>query len=559
VKIGRNDPCPWGSGKKYKKCHEDSDRASERLRRAARSGVNIDLVAARLGQVADEMEGFAAAVESPADELRSRLLDQIGAGLDGQAAAEALDGYLAEVEAEIRTRIEAHSVIYWLHLTRRLPPDPIGDSSEWTVILYRRILDLAVLKFARSEVDDPDLVKVDVGGATRVVPRELSDSDVVGVHVIEYLAYEYNAAATAFRRVGKGATLRVADGDFHTPAAEEAEELMQMLDRRVAEFGSLSGGFGAIVDVDLSEDKEDPHEVVMAVRTNAERHPPDSLEKVSGMQVPGPTNFVPEFFGIGELREALLPFDSEIAGAFGARLDTLLAAIWGTSMHLLRVLREAPESTLQIFRTGYLLISGEYWKDFESEIAGFTGTWWKRHLEQDLKEDEAMALAGEALGALTCSAPDREAISLWDRLPHRLFVVGEDFTLIDYSAYTTLIAGLFREVGYVGGALGNIRGDSFEEAVATRMEKAGLQPWQRGKLTGPDGSKRDLDTSFVAGDTLFLIESKALSQKERVGRGDYAALQDRRKTLEGYLGQVESLAAFLSENPRVATTIYRRR
>jgi hypothetical protein len=91
------------------------------------------------------------------------------------------------------------------------------------------------------------------------------------------------------------------------------------------------------------------------------------------------------------------------------------------------------------------------------------------------------------------------------------------------------------------------------------MEKAGLQPWQRGKLTGPDGSKRDLDTSFVAGDTLFLIESKALSQKERVGRGDYAALQDRRKTLEGYLGQVESLAAFLSENPRVATTIYRRR
>ena len=28
--IGRNDPCHCGSGKKYKKCHEDKDQAAER-------------------------------------------------------------------------------------------------------------------------------------------------------------------------------------------------------------------------------------------------------------------------------------------------------------------------------------------------------------------------------------------------------------------------------------------------------------------------------------------------------------------------------------------------
>ena len=27
--IGRNDPCHCGSGKKYKKCHEDKDAAAE--------------------------------------------------------------------------------------------------------------------------------------------------------------------------------------------------------------------------------------------------------------------------------------------------------------------------------------------------------------------------------------------------------------------------------------------------------------------------------------------------------------------------------------------------
>jgi hypothetical protein len=36
MKIGRNDPCPCGSGKKYKKCHLDEDEA--RARAAERPG-----------------------------------------------------------------------------------------------------------------------------------------------------------------------------------------------------------------------------------------------------------------------------------------------------------------------------------------------------------------------------------------------------------------------------------------------------------------------------------------------------------------------------------------
>ena len=34
MKIGRNDPCPCGSGKKYKKCCMDKDQAAERARPA---------------------------------------------------------------------------------------------------------------------------------------------------------------------------------------------------------------------------------------------------------------------------------------------------------------------------------------------------------------------------------------------------------------------------------------------------------------------------------------------------------------------------------------------
>jgi preprotein translocase subunit SecA len=28
-RVGRNDPCPCGSGKKYKKCHMQSDEGAE--------------------------------------------------------------------------------------------------------------------------------------------------------------------------------------------------------------------------------------------------------------------------------------------------------------------------------------------------------------------------------------------------------------------------------------------------------------------------------------------------------------------------------------------------
>ena len=35
MKIGRNDPCHCGSGKKYKKCHEVADAAKESAELAA--------------------------------------------------------------------------------------------------------------------------------------------------------------------------------------------------------------------------------------------------------------------------------------------------------------------------------------------------------------------------------------------------------------------------------------------------------------------------------------------------------------------------------------------
>ena len=41
VKIGRNDPCPCGSGKKYKKCCQAQDEATDTRIRGEQSAVQI--------------------------------------------------------------------------------------------------------------------------------------------------------------------------------------------------------------------------------------------------------------------------------------------------------------------------------------------------------------------------------------------------------------------------------------------------------------------------------------------------------------------------------------
>ncbi|HKN47698.1 MAG TPA: SEC-C metal-binding domain-containing protein, partial [Candidatus Polarisedimenticolia bacterium] len=41
ARVGRNDPCPCGSGKKYKKCHGAEEGTGTPARPAARHGVRV--------------------------------------------------------------------------------------------------------------------------------------------------------------------------------------------------------------------------------------------------------------------------------------------------------------------------------------------------------------------------------------------------------------------------------------------------------------------------------------------------------------------------------------
>jgi tetratricopeptide (TPR) repeat protein len=86
-KAGRNDPCPCGSGKKYKKCclpmHEADERQraaeqnAERDRRAAAHLASLrEARAAMLADVADDADELDAASNAAVDLVRAGKLDE---------------------------------------------------------------------------------------------------------------------------------------------------------------------------------------------------------------------------------------------------------------------------------------------------------------------------------------------------------------------------------------------------------------------------------------------------------------------------------------------------
>jgi hypothetical protein len=149
--------------------------------------------------------------------------------------------------------------------------------------------------------------------------------------------------------------------------------------------------------------------------------------------------------------------------------------------------------------------------------------------------------------AVTYHHADYQTISLWDRQPFKIILNDGVFTIWDIGAIPSYLKALASQVGFLDGDTANHKSVAFEDqvkALIARCDK--LTAWNSGILRAYDDSKRELDASFIVGDTLYVVECKAFSANPRIDRGDFAALNGRWKTLKRYLEQARSLAEFLT-------------
>lgn len=512
----------------------------------------LDQTAVALGEVVNSAYNFERRRVQPAVRLRKHFAERIGAGLAGREAAEAIEAYMGEVEAEMAARIARHSLFWWMYVSRRLPPDAVDEASLWTVGLYRRVLTLAILKYADAQPRGIEFKVIQVGGSNALVPLTFREPDGMDVFVLEYLASEYAAAAAAYRRVCKGATLSAPHDDyFDTPADEQSQELMTLLDERVSRYGSLTGPYGAAIVEDVDADATEAPLFLLQVMPNLARQDSEPLRRMFKVNFPGPSNFVPGWIDVEGFRRILVLFDAEIAQVTGVGADTIMATLWAMTMQLMGSLRRVPHVAAQVFRTGYMPIrTGEKFEEYVEDLAPWVRYWWENVRDEQITADSALQIARAGLQALTYDDQTRHDISLWDRIPARVVIPAGDAMLVDFTEVGVNLRDLFRAVGFLDGSPANVKAKNFEAEVVRRGREAGLVMWEHDKeLIAPDGSKRDVDASFVIGQRLYVIECKAFSQHPRVDRGEYAALMTRGDTLDRYLTQAETLAQFVRDNP----------
>lgn len=511
------------------------------------SGVVVrDLITERIEAIEAASPDWAEQVMAPARAQRNALLESIGEGLEGRDAAEALGAYVEALEGEMKVLLRRRGRLFWLQIMRRRPPEPIGDSSPWTTGLYRRMMVLAALKHGADPRADEQVVIAGTEQAPTVsAPSALTEEDVVSAAAVEYLAYEMNAAAAAFRRVCKSSRLVVVDDDFRAVADAGLNDLIALHDRRVSMYGSLTGPHGAAVDT-RGTDQGDPSYLI-ALQSNVSRESASNFQLAMGVRPEDAPNYIPVPVSVAAARDVLVRFDDALKAAFGISADELLAPLWGVSMVIVNAFSKEPQLGPQLFRTGYFGFSkGERKRDTAQNAAKWVRHWWAEKRGESLTHEEATDIGLRCFDALTWTDADRSSIDLWGRLPLRLLIDVGDMLLFDLDALAEVVGDIFRTVGAIDGDPDDVKGRGFEEELIRRAADAGHATWHTGSVTNSAGAKREIDASFVIGDTLYLVEAKASFQNLRIDKGDFAALKGRWEKLhDRYLNQARGLKEFI--------------
>jgi hypothetical protein len=491
-----------------------------------------------------------------ADELEREVVARIGKGLDGPEALSVLREHMDVVESRMTTILATHSRLFWLHLSRRVPPKPLYEATAWTTSLYRLVFALALMKHALpyGEVDDMDI------SSGTLQPRTLTHEDHVAIYQVEQLAIEFNFAAASYRRVAKGAALRQLEPrGFGADADDELESLIASIDGRVGRFTEILSPFGSTADVDLDGPTNGgAYDSILTAQLNVIQAPwPEELLNNFGMSskddpLSGTPNYLLGWIDLPELRPVMRAFEEQIRDLTALTVDELLAFLWALGWRHYLAMTKEPFAAYQFMQRGYwLTTAGDRFENTVEDTAGIAQIWWKNVIREDLSDDRAVDLVRRGYEALTYSDEELRGIDLWSKAPRKPILREGEFIVWDYSAFAHYFRSLFEQIGSLTGEVGNVKGENFEDEVAAAVAKhAELSLWAvRRKLKTADGVSREVDVSFIAGDTLYLAECKAVSAHPRVDRSEPDVLARRWEKMVEYLGQADSLRQFLIDNP----------
>jgi len=599
-KIGRNDPCPCGSGKKYKKCcllKEDIGESIPKFILADAASLRMNYLLSKI-----DRSKFMRAYKGPAVAIEKSVVATIPYSPSKNESEQALLLWKQKLEEEIKRLCSNHSKYYWLFLSRRIFPETTEPYDRPTTpYLHRATFNLAVLKYGKSnqaeefvavpsssdmrpyisteepysgetvDIDKADAIEIQNSAEFKearrpaIIPRQITQEDAINIYQIEYLTLDYYRITAQLRRFWKGGKLRVQKGRFAgVDLPKKVEDLVALYDHRQEKYYELLSSFGSITSLETVKDKEKLDELMLFVPIpNIEKQEVPVVfpgEEFFEGRVKGPvftkdnpTNFVIAPVSIRPFYKKMCMFRQAIKDMLGISPEEFTAFLIAVGRHheshwLLNIY-----SRYHFFQKGYTIMP--YREDFQRYLEEIYIDMHKRFFG-DITAEQASLSCNGMLNWMTYKDEDFERISLWDRTGAKLFLRVPGGLLTDHSAVPALLGSIFSELSThasIDGKVGQLRGDDFEDEVEKylKLNIADFRPWIcHRKLQFLSGVQRDIDVSFLFGRMLFVIECKAFSVPPAFDRGEPGALQTRKRKIDDALNQVDTLCQLLSKGRR---------
>jgi hypothetical protein len=599
VKIGRNDPCPCGSGRKYKKCCLLKEKEPENVSIEA---FVADATSMRMGHLLTKERGWTVRrYQEPALKIEREILSEVPQDcvLSQSQSEKLLMEWNTRLEDEVAKLCATHSKYYWLYLSRRISPETQGYDLITTTWLYRTTLNLAMLKYGLSDADgefiavpssanlrewifseapyegetidlasismakEDSPLDVTLAASPIIIPRQVTLEDAIRIYQIEHLAHEYYITTAELRRVWKGGKLRIQNGLFAGVALPaEIEGLVALYDKRVEQYNRLLSEFGSIVNLHIPEDgKFDEGFILVVPFWNIHKQqiplifPGEEFpqEKGPSYPEPNPFNFVPVPQTLEPFYRKACIFSKPIEVTFGISPEELTTFLVALSRHNFHNWANSLRHRYNFFQRGYFIRPDK--EEFHQDITN----WYRDTFEQlfgNISTQEASFAVSKLMSWQTYEEKDFAQISLYDRTGAKLILATPAGLLFDCVAIPSVLGSIFAKLSYLAsadGKIGQLKGDDFE-LEAKRYLAAnvpGFSPWMcHRELQSMSGHKMEVDISFCKDQVLFVLECKAFKVSTGFDRGQPKELETRRQKLEEALDKVETLANMLAKEPR---------
>jgi hypothetical protein len=484
--------------------------------------------------------------------------------------AQLVKQFLQEVDEHIRTDISKNSIAYWLHLTRRIAPMPIGEDSRPATILHTRdALDAAIQKwgtFALCEriassaevvatailrgylvdLNDEQMIEALIA-EPQLVLTDFGLNEMLAAAEIEKLAYETWRSMAKLRALGKGAELVVtgrASAPLEEHRSKELDYLIRNYDQRAEQNPFNATATGTVFeDPKLTAKKG----MILLPRYNVQHITFKTLRTIFETFLKSPFRVMPSDHGGPnfiwspfDLRSFYL-FHRPLSDAFREKhlvsLESVLAVIAAISIWSVSGWQEQPAYFWRSWQRGYEgpLVMGELEEHLHDLMPAVLA-------QMELPFEPTKISVRDAVEFLTLSEEKRVKIDVAYPGPHYVFLPcgGERF-FVDFAHIWTRLYYLFHGVTLSDQ---NFKGDALE--TFTRQGRSVLPT---GELNGNDGTSRQVDAAFAVDDLLVIAECRVVARSIGVDRGDPRAMAVRRSVVEKALKDVDEKARWLAGHP----------